>query len=164
MIPGWFPVVITIGVVVMALAMVLQCATLLGIYLAIRRLQEKIEQLIDRQIQPILTSAGSILEQTRKEVEELSGALRVQVAKVDQVITEATDRARLQVIRADELMADTLERVERTVDYVEENVLRPVREVRAVMHGIGSAVEHLRSRRGRRNGPERATQDEEMFI
>lgn len=170
MAPDWFLAVVTVGVIIIALAMLIQMGTMLGLYAAIRKAQEKVDGLVDRQVQPILDSARSItdnartiVDDARRNVEEISSSLRAQVIKVDQVVTEATDRARLQVIRADELMADTLNRVERSVDYVERSVLAPVREVRAVIHGIGTAMGHLR-RRGGRNGPERVTQDEEMFI
>ena len=163
MIPVWFPTVITIGVAVMALAMLLQFGILLGMYLAIRKLQDRFEDLMDRQVQPLLSSARSIVDDSRKRFEELSSAVSAQIGKVDRVISEATDRARLQVIRADELMADTMGRVERSMEYIEKSIVRPVREVQAVAHGIGTAVEHLR-RRGRHDGPERVTQDEELFI
>ena len=112
MFPEWFPAVITIGVAVMALALVLQLGTLFGMYLAIRKLQERIDHLLDRQVQPILataqsivTSGQSIVETTRRELDDISASVRMQVEKVDQVVTEATDRARLQVIRADEVLA-----------------------------------------------------------
>lgn len=174
MIPDWFPVVITIGVMVMAVAMLVQLGTMIGLYLSVRGITQKVEKLIHVQIEPILNSAQSIVnsaqsivQDTRRQVdrlyESLESTTRSQMAKVDQVVTEATDRARLQVIRADELMSDTLNRVERSVDYIERSVVTPVREVQAVARGIGSAVEHLRRRRSR-NSPERVTQDEEMFI
>ena len=170
MVPDWFPAVITVGVAVMALAMVLQLGTLIGLYLAIGRLAQKIEHLLDQRVEPLLASAQSIVsnaqsivQTARVQVDQLSANMREQVEKVDQVVTEVTDRARLQVIRADEVIADTIDRVERSVDFIERSVIRPVKEVHAVAQGIGSAVDHLRRRR-RPEGPERVTQDEEMFI
>lgn len=170
MVPDWFLTVVTIGVLVMALAMLVQMGTMLALYLAVRRTQEMVQNVVDRQVQPILTQANSIagsaktiVESAQKQVEELGLTVRAQVARIDQVVTEATDRARLQVIRADEMVTDTLGRMERTVDAVETGILKPVREARAVVQGIGTAMGHLKRKRGP-NDPERVTQDEEMFI
>lgn len=164
--PTWFMVY----VVVIGVAVVLQLGVLIALYLGFRDMQVKLQALMDRDLQPLLSSARSLVDHTRKQVdrlsetlEELSETARAQMAKVDQVMTEATDRARLQLIRVDELVADTLNRMEQMVDHFQKSVSRPVRELQAVLHGIRTALEFLVGRRGRPT-PERATQDEELFI
>lgn len=163
--PAW----LEIYVVVIGLAVVLQLGVLIALYLGFRDLQVRIQVLMDRELSPLLVSARSLVDSTRKEVDRLSGTLedlsdsaRAQMAKVDQVMSEATDRARLELIRVDQLVADTLDRVERTVDHIEKSLVRPVRELQAVLYGIRAALDYLFGRR--RRSPERATQDEELFI
>lgn len=163
--PAW----LEIYVVVIGLAVVLQLGVLVALYLGFRDLQVRIQVLMDRDLQPLLTAARSLVENTHKELDRISGTLqalsdstRTQIVKVDQVMSEASDRARLQVIRVDQLVADTLDRMERFVDQVEKGLVRPVRELQAVLYGIRAAVDYLFGRR--RRSPERATQDEELFI
>jgi methyl-accepting chemotaxis protein len=167
--PTWFLVVVTVGVAIMAIAMVLQLGLIFGLYSAFRKLNDRMNAMMELQVQPMLNTARSILEQARRQTEQLAETLenitettRKQVARVDQVMNEATDRARLQIIRVDEVMTDTLSRVEETTDYIQRSVVGPVHEVQAMVHGIRRAVEFLVTRGGRR--PERATQDEELFI
>jgi hypothetical protein len=88
---------------------------------------------------------------------------QTQLTRIDQLLTEVTDRARLEIIRVDELVADTVHRVEQTTEFIQKSVVRPVKETEAVVHGIFAAVQVLLRRGGFRT-PERATQDEEMFI
>ncbi len=169
MIPTWFLVLVAIGVAVMAITMIIQLGVLLGLYFSFRNLQERVQGVMDRQVQPILQSAKSIMDTAQKQADRLAGTLeefsesaRTQLVKIDQLVTEATDRARLQLIRVDEVMADTMHRVEETTEYLQRNVLRPVQEVQAIIHGIRKGLDFMM--RGRRNGPDRVTQDEELFI
>ncbi len=163
------PLWLEIYVVVIGLAVVLQLGVLIALYLGFRDLQVRVQGLLDRDLHPLLTTARSLLESTRKEVdrlaetlEELSEGARTQMGRVDKVMSEATDRTRLQVVRVDQLVADLFNRIERSVEFVEKSLVRPVRELEAFVHGLRVAVDHLIGRR--RRTPERATQDEELFI
>jgi hypothetical protein len=178
--PTWFYSFVAVFVVIMAVALALQLAMLTGLLLAFRRLQKRIDQVLDKKVEPLLDGAKSVLadaqyivEQARGETERLAftfekaqETFRAQLAKVDLLLTEATDRARLEIIRIDELVADTIQRVEQTTEFIQKSVVRPVREMQAAVHGILSAVQFLLNRRSPRNpqAPERATQDEELFI
>ena len=164
--PRW----LEIYVVVIGLVVVLQLGVLIALYLGFRDLQVRVQGLLDRDLRPLLSSARALVESTRKEVdrlietaEELSQAARVQVGKIDKVMSEATDRTRLQVVRVDQLVADLFNRIEQSVEFVEKSLVRPVRELEAFVHGLRVAVDHLIGGRRRRT-PERATQDEELFI
>ncbi len=166
--PLWFMVSITIGVVVMTITLILQLGLMLSFYVGVRSLQQKIERLLENQVQPILNSARGIAEDAQKQVhhlaetlEDIAESARNQVSKVDQVMTEATDRARLAIIRVDEVMADTLRRFEETTTFLQRNIVKPVQEIQAVLHGVARGLGYIM--RQRRN-PEDATQDEELFI
>jgi len=168
--PGWFYIFIGVFVVIMAVALLLQVLLLGGIWVAFRSLETRVHSLLDAQVHPLLANARSLVDDARKQAERVAGTLeelqesaRVQVAKVDAVLSEASDRARLQIIRVDELVADTLGRFERMVEDIERSIVRPIREIHALVVGVRTAVDYMTRRRGRRL-PERATQDEEMFI
>ena len=163
--PRW----LEIYVVVIGLVVVLQLGVLIALYLGFRDLQVRVQGLLERDLHPLLTTARSLLESTRKEVDRLTGTLeylsqgaRTQMGRVDKVMGEASDRARLQVVRVDQLVADVFGRIERSVGFMEKSLVRPVRELEAFLHGLRVAMDHLVGRR--RRTPERATQDEELFI
>jgi hypothetical protein len=85
-----------------------------------------------------------------------------QLAKVDELLTDATTRAKVQMERAEMVLDDTMTRVQETVSYVQSGVVRPVREVYGVFAGIRTALAYL-GRAGRAT-VDHATSDEEMFI
>lgn len=167
--PLWLTIyVVVIGALVI-LQLGVQVVVLIALYLRFRDLQVRVQVLLDRDVHPLLTSARSLLESTRKEVnrltetvEDLSQGARTQMGRVDRVMSEASDRARLQVIRLDQLVADVFDRMERSLEFLEKSLVRPVRELEAFLRGIRVGLDHLFGRR--RRTPERATQDEELFI
>ena len=117
---------------------------------------------------PALQSLRDLIEESRNRfrtiganIEEISALTRRQVQKVDGVVTDATERAQVQLVRLDGLVSDTINKVEETTEMLQRGVVKPVREISAVMVGVKTAVDFLRHRR---RGPEHATHDEEMFI
>jgi hypothetical protein len=85
-----------------------------------------------------------------------------QLAKVDELLTDASTRAKVQMERAEMVMDDAMTRVQETVSVVQRGVLRPLREVHGILAGVRMAIAHLS--RGSRPTVNRATSDEEMFI
>jgi hypothetical protein len=106
---------------------------------------------VEKHIEHIGATSSSILDVTKQ-----------QLARVDELLGDATIRAKVQMERAEMVLDDTMTRVQETVSYVQSGVLRPVREVYGVLAGIRTALTHL----GRSGRPtvDHATSDEEMFI
>jgi hypothetical protein len=161
-------ILLTIFVGLAALAMLIQAGTLLGLFLVARKLQEKVSPLIlqvegvvgvtrqtiervEKHIDKIGTTSGTILDQTKQ-----------QLAKVDDLLSDATTRAKVQMERAEMVLDDTMTRVQKTVSIVQSGVLRPVREVHGILAGIRTTIAHLG--RAGRSTVDHATSDEEMFI
>ena len=74
-----------------------------------------------------------------------------------------SDRLRLQVIRLDQLLSNTVARVEETTELVQHNVLKPIRELSAILAGVRTGLDFL-LRRNKSRADRPATQEEEMFI
>jgi hypothetical protein len=159
---------LTIFVGLAALAMLIQAGTLLGLFIVAKRIQEKISvltgpitgiidtskktlQTVEGHIDKIGSSSNAILDTTKK-----------QLAKVDELLTDASTRAKVQMERAEMVLDDTMGRVQHTVSFVQSGVIRPVREVQGIVTGIRTAITHLG--RGGRPTVDHATADEEMFI
>lgn len=181
--------VMTVFVVIAAVALCIQAAMLIGMYKTTKSLQQQVTSVLP-QVRSVLAKTEATIDENRRNIVQLtakaneiaakaheitermsdvvakSGDLldqgKVQMAKVDVLITDASDRARVQLEKAEMVVDDTMSRVHHTVTSVHNGVLKPVREIQAVAAGLRAAVQHLV--RGGRPSVADATHDDEMFI
>ena len=93
---------------------------------------------------------------------EMMDTGKVQLARLDELMADATARAKVQLERAELVVDDTVTRVHESVTAVHSGILRPIREIQGVTAGVRTAVQHFL--RGGRPSVDQATQDDEMFI
>jgi hypothetical protein len=160
--------VLTIFVIVSAIALLLQLATLFGLFVVARKLQQAIIPMIP-QIQGIIGTTRRTVDTVSTQIEKIgntSSAIldvtKQRVHKIDDLLNDATSRAKVQMDRAEMVLDDSMTRVQQTVTAVQSGVLRPVREVYGVFTGLRTALAYL-GRPGRAT-VDHATSDEEMFI
>jgi hypothetical protein len=160
--------VMTVFVIVAAIALCIQAAMLFGIYKATKTLQDQAVSLMP-QIKSILTKADATVDDSRKRLAEITEKAtqmmdlgKTQLVRLDEVLADASSRAKVQLERAELVVDDTMTRVHESVTAVHNGILRPVREIQAVATGFRTAVEHFM--RGGRPSVAQATQDDEMFI
>ncbi|MGH9581816.1 MAG: hypothetical protein ACRD4O_02630 [Bryobacteraceae bacterium] len=165
---GTLLLLITIFVACAAFAMLVQACMLVGLFIVARRLQEKAMPMIP-QVEGILGISRRTAERAEKHVERIgatSSAIldttKEQLAKIDELLTDAGRRAKVQMDRAELVLDDTMNRMQETVAVVQSGVIRPVREVYGIMAGLRTTIAHLG--RSRRPTVDHATSDEEMFI
>ena len=161
-------ILLVIFVALSAIAMLIQAGTLLGLFLVARKLQEKVMPIIP-EVQAVVGVTKRTVERVEKHVEkigdssvEILNSTKQQLAKVDELVTDASTRAKVQMERAEMVLDDSMARVQQTVSLVQSGVLRPVREIHGVLAGIRTALAYLG--RGGRPTVDHATSDEEMFI
>ena len=171
---------LTVALILVAVAVLMQAGAMLGIWLAIRKVPGQIESMradVKQRIDPIAHSvvplAQSVLEIVNNSREplrtisanlaEISTIFRDRTSNADQVAAELLDKSREQIIRVDRMVCDLVEKVETTADSVQKGVLGPIQEVSAVVKGVRSGLEFLFKRRRVTNVSE-ATQDEQLFI
>lgn len=161
--------------IVAALALVVQVAILIGLFLQLKRTTESINRMVTdlhTRMGPILTRTQILLDDTQPKianlVEDASHIVylaRAQAQKMDRVFTEASDRLRGQLVRADRIITGTLEAVEDAGTQVRRSFLGPVQKVSALVHGIKIGLDVLRSRRHDPDGVrENVEQEDELFI
>lgn len=164
---------VNVFIVVAAIAIVIQMAVLVALYLSVRRSSTRMEAIADdlhKRTSPLLDAASSILVDSQPKVatitENLSSAttsIRSQVERLDATVTDVIDRTRLQVIRADELVTRTMDKVEETTEMVQHSVLSPIRRLAGIASGLTVGLEYFFRRRSSRQREE-IPQDEELFI
>jgi uncharacterized protein YoxC len=161
--------------IVAAIALVVQVAILIGLFLQLKRTTESINRMINdlhNRVGPILTRTQILLEDTQPKLSNLVDdasqvvyLARAQAQKMDRVFTDASDRLRGQLVRADRIITGTLEAVEDAGTQVRRSFLGPVQKASAVVQGIKIGLDFLRSRR-REKEPlhETMEQEDELFI
>jgi uncharacterized protein YoxC len=168
-------IAIEIFSIVAAVALVVQVAILIGLFLQLKRTTESINRMITdlhTRMGPILTRTQIMLDDTQPKITALIDdashivyLARSQAQKMDKVFTEASDRLRGQLVRADRILTGALEAVEDAGTQVRRNFLAPVQKATALVHGIKVGLDFLRARRGQRDTePEKVEQEDELFI
>lgn len=164
---------ITIFIVIAAIAIVVQMAVLIALYASVRKSSARMEAVatqLEEHGVPALRATRAFLEENGPRMKALvedaaatAALLRSQVERVDGTVTELVDRTRLQAIRVDELVSRTLDRVETTTELVQHTVISPVRRAAGLIEALKAGAQAFIGRsRGRSRSP--ATEDEEMFI
>ena len=160
--------VIAIGVFLAVIAFIVQAAMVFAMYRVTKATQEK--------LLPVVEAATPIIGTVRRFVDEntpkfsqmatdLSASvktLREDVNRLSEVVKDISDRARVQVARIDGAVDETVEQVHQASDVVKQALLKPVKQVDGIMHGIRAALSVVAH--SRRESVDHATQDEEMFI
>ncbi len=155
------------AIVVSAIAIVVQAFILAGVYRANRETKERITALVAK-AEPALESAQKLLEEVRTRAGEITtqttevlALTRKQLVRADEFLGEATARTRIQMERLELMLDDVVGRFQATAALVESGIVRPIRQVNAVVAGIRAALAVLAAAR---TTVEQATSDEEMFI
>jgi uncharacterized protein YoxC len=166
--------IITVFVVVAAVAIVLQLVVLFAMYKALRQSSEKVEGIaarLEQQASPVLATAAEILDDARPKIAEItsnlaesSATIRAHVSQVGEATSEIVERARMQAARLDEFVINAAQRVEATSELLQHKVFTPMRRVRAIVTALNAGLSFLKSNRSRHRGNGSEVEDEEMFI
>ena len=119
----------------------------IGLFIYVGRLLRKFQEQstrLERDIQPLITEATTVANNAAR-----ASALAV-----------------VQVERADRLFSDLAARVDETTAVIQQIVLTPAREGRALLAGFGAALSAFRELRqaAARNRALRAEEDDPLFI
>lgn len=161
-------ILLTIFVGLASLAMIVQAAMLIGLFLAARQIQSKILS-VWPQVEAAVGVSRRTVEQVEKHIQRIGvtsiailDVTRQQLGTINELITDASTRAKVQMERAEMVLDDSMTRVQKTVSTIQSTVLRPIREVHGILSGVRSAFSYIG--RSRRPTVDHATSDEEMFI
>ncbi|MDA1313040.1 MAG: hypothetical protein O2968_06880 [Acidobacteria bacterium] len=160
--------IMTVFTGIAAVALLIQMAAMIGVWFSIKKARQRVSDFLDRW-EPLAETANSTLQDVRREsneilkqVREITVLAKNQVEKADQALDEISKTTHLQAQRVDQTVQLLLDRVQESAAALQQAVLAPVKQIRAVGMGIAAMIDAFTGR-----GPapvDRATQDEEMFI
>jgi len=166
---GW----VDFFIVVAAIAIVIQMAILMAMFLQVRTAMQQFNRIatqLQSRIDPILMRTNRILEDSEDRIRsvmsnaaELTEIARSQAQKVDRVFTDAVERLRVQIIKADQILTGALEVIEDAGSTFRNKLWQPFHQASAILKGVKAGIEFIR---GQRQRPESdaTMQDEELFI
>jgi hypothetical protein len=153
---------------VAAIALVIMMGMMIAIFKSVSAMRERSTVFLDRW-EPVAEDAKKTLSDFRSQsttiladVKSLSESGRQQMQRVETLLTDVQNAARLSFERVDHSLQQNLARVDETAAAVQNTVLVPVRQARAVAAAVDAVIRHLAGRK--RPTVDRVTLDEEMFI
>jgi hypothetical protein len=166
--------IITIFVVVAAVAIVLQTVILFVLYKVTRQSSEKVEGIaarIEERASPLLVTAAAILDDAKPKIAEITSnlaetsvSIRAHVGQIGEAAGEISERVRMQAARLDNFVVSAANKVEATSELLHEKVLSPMRRVRAIVSALNAGFSIFKSHRPARRANGDEVEDEEMFI
>ena len=156
---------LTLFVGLTALAVITQAVVLVAIYLMSKRLSDQVDRFMKdtREMMVPLKSITENLRTASANVVELGLSAREQFRRVEAMVTDTGEVLHAQLDRLDRVSQDVVDRISETADLVQGSVVRPVREVAALVKGVSRGLESFLFRRNR-STVDKAHQDEELFI
>lgn len=165
---------LTIFIVVTAVAVVMQACILLAMAIAARKTQTRVVAILEElrgHVGPILKTTREVLDDSAPKIktitanlEDTSHLVRVQTIHLNHAMDDLLARSREHVARVDGMVTDTLDSVDqarRTVTRVSEG---PMRWVTAMSNGIQAAVARfVQQRRGPVDVRAESFEEEEIF-
>lgn len=166
--------IITVFVVVAAVAIVLQMVILFALYKALRQTSERVEGIagrLEQQATPVLATAAAILDDAKPKIAEIttnlaetSASVRTHAGHIGNAASEIAERARMQAARIDEFVISAAHKVEATSELLQDKVFSPMRRVRSIVTALNAGLSFFKSNRSQRRRNSSEVEDEEMFI
>jgi len=129
---------LTVAIVVTALAVVVQAVALVAMYVLSRRVAESVNGLVresQKVLIPLERVAGN-LKSTSNDVLEIGREAQLETYRLQSLLSDASESVRTEI-------EELRDRLNFTVDEIQKNVLKPVREFSAVARGISVGLRTL---------------------
>jgi hypothetical protein len=165
--------VITVFVVVTALAVVMQACILLAMAVAARKTQTRVLAIAEEirgHLGPVLRTTRDLLDDSAPKIkaitanlEETSQMVRVQTIHLNHAMDDLLARSKQHVARVDGIVTDTLDSVEHARQTVTRVTDGPIRWVNAMSNGIQAAVARFVQQRRSSAVEQESFEQEEIF-
>src|SRR5258708_20527882 len=131
--------VITIGVLLAAVAVIVQAGLVFAMYRLTKATQDKVTPALEAAL-PVITGTRRLLDENGPKFSEMMTdsaemlkGLREQVNRLGEVVKDVSDRTRAQVARIDGAVDQTVEQLGQASGAVKTAILSPVKQVDGIM-------------------------------
>ena len=161
-------ILLTVFVAITAISFAAQALAMMRLAQTTKEMKERVDAFLPK-AEKLIQTAETTLTESKAQITEITmraneilQITQTQMARVDDLVADASTRAKVQMDRAETVLENTLTRVNDTVNSVHGTILRPIREITGVAAGVKAAVGHLL--KGAPANVAQVTTDEEMFI
>lgn len=161
-------ILLTVFVAITAISFAAQALAMMRLAQTTKEMKERVDAFLPK-AEKLIQTAETTLTESKAQITEITvraneilQITQTQMARVDDLVADASMRAKVQMDRAETVLENTLTRVNDTVNTVHGTILRPIREITGVAAGVKAAVGHLL--KGAPANVAQVTTDEEMFI
>jgi ABC-type transporter Mla subunit MlaD len=161
-------ILLTIFVAITAISFAAQALAMMRLAQTTKEMKERVDAFLPK-AEKLIQTAETTLTESKAQITEITvraneilQITQTQMARVDDLVADASMRAKVQMDRAETVLENTLTRVNDTVNTVHGTILRPIREITGVAAGVKAAVGHLL--KGAPANVAQVTTDEERFI
>lgn len=151
------PFVFLIFVGATALGVLIQAGILVGMFLALKKTQGKVEALIDDarvHVMPIVAASRSVVEDLTPKIKEASTNIgetiklvRSEAENIKAAVDDVVGRSREQAARVDGMVTGTLNGVEHATTTIQHGVGLPLRKINGWLAGFRAGMEVLKKKR-----------------
>ncbi|HTV66025.1 MAG TPA: hypothetical protein VMD98_10485 [Bryocella sp.] len=158
------PIYYIIFTAVTSLGVLLQAAVLLAMYLAVRRLANRLHAITDElqpHIVPTVAAARSLVEDVSPKLKvastnlvEASQTLRRQADHVTTTLDDLLEKTTAQANRVDEIVTASIDSASHATQAVQQAFSVPVRQASALVAGLKAGFDVLRGRSNSHRPPD----------
>jgi hypothetical protein len=148
------PYVFLIFIAATAAAVVMQAGILLGMFIALRKTQQKVETIIDDarvHLLPTIASSRSLVEDLGPKLRtitqnlvETTTIVRDEAENLKGTVDDIVGRTREQAVRVDGMVTGTLNGMEHAATTIQHGIGVPMRKIAGIVAGIRAGVDVLR--------------------
>jgi hypothetical protein len=135
-----------------AVAVFMQACILLGMFIALRKLQVKVEDVLDRAM-PLIASSKVTLEDLGPKLKtisanlvEVSETLKQESLIIKASVDDVLEKTRAQTARVDEMVSGTLDGLSQASAAIQQGIEVPLRHITAIFNGLRAGFGVLRSK------------------
>jgi hypothetical protein len=152
-IPEWVYVVFTAAT---SIGVLMQACILLGMFIGLRRLQNRIENILNHMTDyalPLIASSKTTLEELTPKLKtitnnlvDVSETLKSQSQNVSVSVEDVLEKTRAQTARVDEMVSGTLDGLSHAGTAIQHGIELPLRHLNGLVNGLRAGLGVLRGK------------------
>lgn len=172
-IPPYISILFVIFTAATALGVLIQAGILIGMAIGLRKLQVKLERILDHTTEhalPLIASTKATLEDLSPKLKtisanlvDISETLKSESHNIKGSVDDVLLRTRAQTARVDEMVSGTLDGISHASAAIQHGIEVPLRHLSGIFNGLRAGFETFREKK-RRPTPEPVVVPEEEFV
>jgi hypothetical protein len=147
---------------ILAFAVLMQSILFFLMYKVIRQLTVQIDGLskdllkhvgrVSAKVEDTLATITSVAEIIKPVVQKLNESAEIvhgRILDLNDFLGEVTDKARLEIVELQEAVHDAMQRAQEVISALKANLLAPINQINAIIHGVRIAMDVLFRRRNK---------------